>query len=580
MYLLAVAENAEQAMHGLSGIDYLALLVYLLAMLAMGIYFSLRQTSSDEYFLGQRSVPAVIVGISVVATLLSTITYLAAPGDMIQFGIYFMLGMLALPFWVFVVQRYWIPFFMRYRLTSVYEYAEMRFNYRVRALAASLFILMRFGWMGTIIYTAGRAVSTMTANMPRFLEQGTGITITQQQWLYTVMLAMGVIATGYTFLGGIRVVIWTDVIQFVVMIGGAIFAVVYIAAIEGTGPITWWREASVHWNSTGGAGSQFETARWWDPMAQRTVLFFVINAFFWRVCTHCGDQVATQRYFTTDGTKSALRSNLVNAAGDITLQVILGLVGLALLSFFVSRGAGGDLSLQTQQFGAAFDPANAAHAKDAYPVFIVNHLPPGLAGLLMAALFAAAMSSIDSGVNSTAAVVTTDFYRRLSKEPPQQVQIMRVARATTLCTGGAITLVAFAISWYASLDPRNENIIDLSVKIFNLFLGPLGAIFIVGIFLPRVGSAAMLLATTLGIGLSITLGYWKELVEVLGLAPEYVATVGPSALTITPTGAVATIIMAVLFSFMFRPPSKESIHGHTWWTRDAIRPPAKVVPTP
>lgn len=545
---------------GLGAIDYLVVLLYLAVMLAMGIYFSRRQTSSEEYFVGRRRLPPMVVGISIIASLLSTITYLAAPGDMIQYGIYFATGLLAVPFWLAVVQWFWIPFFMRYRLTSIYEYAEFRFSYPVRALAASIFIFMRFGWMGTVIYTAARAVAKMTENLPGYLYDWTGVTLTPTGWLYSVMILMGVIATGYTYMGGIRVVIWTDVIQFFVMMGGAVFAIAFIWYQTGTGPVHWWQQT---------AASTREPTDWfsWDLTADRVVLFFVLNTFFWRICTHCGDQVATQRYFTTDGIKSALKSNLYNVMGDVVLTVLLGLVGLALLSFFDTQSTPELAAEQAALFGGDFDPHNAAHAKDAYPKFIVYYLPPGLAGLVMAALFAAAMSSIDSGINSIAAVVTTDFYRRLRKAGDKPSNDLWIARTITFVTGVAITLVAFWITWYTSISPKNENIIDLSIRVFNLFLGPLGGIFMVGVFLSYVRTASMLIGTLGGLTCSIMLGYWDLFFE----------TTGPSVLLVTPVSTVVTFALSALAGAVqyaiSGPPEKSKLRGHTWNSRGAITEP-------
>ena len=453
---------------GLSNIDYLVVFAYLGLMLAMGFYFSGRQTSSEEYFVGRRRLPSLVVGISIVATLLSTITYLAAPGDMIQHGLAFATSILALPLWLAVVLRYWVPFFMRYRLTSIYEYVALRFNSAARMLTAVLFICMRFGWMGMIIFTASQAIASMTAEVPRSMSGALDSYTAEVAWLYALMLAMGAVATIYTFYGGIRVVIWTDVLQFVVMMGGALFAIGYVWFTRGTGPVQWWQHAMGieraapvligFGQSDGGATGLWsrltDGTNWFDFLtAQRTVLFVIMNAFFWRICTHCSDQVCTQRYFTTGGTKGALRSNLISGLGDFALTGLLAVVGLALLSLYTDPGP--PRSTETSSvvepiaaetaaaaFPDGFNPQKAEHAKAAYPVFIVDFMPAGLAGLLMAALFAAAMSSFDSGVNSIAAVVTVDFYRPLRSGAADATAEMRVARRTTLAAGATSTLVA------------------------------------------------------------------------------------------------------------------------------------------
>jgi len=587
---------------GLTGVDYLVVVGFLGAMVAMGIYFSLRQTTSEEYFVGKRNLPPLVVGLSLVATLLSTITYLAAPGDMIQHGLAFATMILSVPFWLAVVLRYWVPFFMRYRLTSVYEYVEMRYSRAVRWLAASLFILMRFGWMGMIIYTATGAVAEMTADVPFRLASATGIELDHQQYFYVLIVALGLVATGYTFLGGIRVVIWTDVIQFLIMMGGALFAIGYVWYATGRGPVDWWNDAAQLERAApvwfGWSAAENDTSTWRNWLTtERTVFFVVLNAFFWRICTHCSDQVATQRYFSTAGVKEALRSNVASAIADFALVAMLGMVGLALLSFYsraqndaaarqsaatVGADPAGESSAADETgiapahsgaFPEGFNPARADHAKDAYPVFIVAYMPVGMAGLILAALFAAAMSSIDSGINSISAVVTTDFYRPIKEEKPDIIAEMRVARWATLITGVSITSVAFLISAVIAADPENRNIIDLSIRVFNLFLGPLASIFIAGIFLPWVGSTAAGLACVLGVALSIVLGFWEPLLRSAavtwpGLEPliEY----APSALLVTPGGTMLSVAIAAVLGILLRSPEADQIKGHTWWTRNQL----------
>ena len=572
--------------HGLSGLDYAIVVGYMAVMLGMGVYFSGRQTSSEEYFVGRRSLPPLVVGLSIVATLLSTITYLAAPGDMIQHGLAFATSILSVPLWLVIVLRYWVPFFMRYRLTSVYEYAGMRFNQATRWLSASLFILMRFGWMGMIIYTATGAVAQMTADAPQRIGAWTGVELTPPQYFYALLIGMGLIATFYTFLGGIRVVIWTDAVQFVVMVGGAVFAIGYIWYATERGPLAWWHDATrlqraaPVWFGWQASGTRPAWLAWMT--SQRTVFFVVLNAFFWRICTHCSDQVATQRYFSTAGVRQALRSNVVSAVGDFALVATLGLVGLALLSFYTRSSVVAATASETSgewnpaaltAFAGGFDPTNADHAKDAYPIFIVEYMPAGLAGLIMAALFAAAMSSIDSGINSISAVVTTDFYRVAASEGASPQTEMRVARWTTLATGVAITLVAFLITAVIAADPQNRNLVDLSIRVFNLFLGPLAAIFIAGIFFPWVGSAAIIAACIFGSGFSVLLSFWGPLFAALAAtfpSLEGLAAAAPSPLLVTPLSTTLTVFAAALLGGLLPSPSPASTMGHTWWTRHLL----------
>jgi solute:Na+ symporter, SSS family len=535
---------------GLGLVDGGVIAIYLLAMIVVGLYFSRGQTSNEEYLLGKRNMSPLLVGISLVATLVSTISYLATPGDMIQHGVAFATTVLAVPLWLTVILYVWVPFFMRYRFTSIYEYVELRFNRAARSLAAGLFILMRLGWMGLIIYTAGRAVAQMTANAPAALADRFGAHISPEQWLYLIMIVMGLTTTAYTYLGGIRAVIWTDFAQFTVMTAGVLFTIGYIWSTTGAGPVRWWHDAAQHRH---GMLTWFSS----DLTVERTAFLVILDTFFWKICTHCSDQVATQRYFSTRGTKEALRSNVIAALADFLLIGLLGVLGLALVSFYSSP------ERASAVFGGTFDPLNADHAAQAFPRFVVDCLPIGMAGLVVAALLSAAMSSISSGINSVSAVVVTDFRRRANSTAAGGRETSR-AREYSLITGGAITGIAFLIALVIAADPRNRNIIDLSQKVFNLFLGPLGGLFIAGVFFPFVGSAAAIVATIFGVALAIVVCFAKEMFRLPHGAPV---------LLVTPTTTVATVLAAVLLGSIFPRPDRRRIDGHTWWTRHKIRPP-------
>jgi solute:Na+ symporter, SSS family len=528
---------------GLGLLDLGAVILYLLAMLGIGLYFSRRQTSADEYLLGSRGMNPFLVGISLIATLLSTITYLASPGDMIQHGPAFATGVLAMPLWLAVVSLFWIPFFMRYRFTSIYEYAELRFSRTARLCAACMFVLFRLGWMSLIVYTAGRAIAEMTENIPTALAQQMGIAISSEQWFYTLMLLIGITTTGYTFFGGIRAVIWTDFAQFVIMIAGVLLTIGFIWLQTGDGPLGWWHEASQQ---------RHEMITWFsiDPTVERTVFLVVLDTFIWRICVQCSDQVATQRYFSTSGVSSALRSNVVAALADFVILGLLGLLGLALLHYYSHPDRAAAV------FGGPFDPKSSDDAMRAFPKFIVHALPQGLAGLVLAALLSAAMSSISSGINSISAVLLTDFRRRPSSD--NSASETSLARRFSLLTGLFVTGSAFFVAFVIASDPKKQNIIDLSNMIFNLFVGPLGGLFIAGMFLPWVGGVAALLGTAVGLSVAAVLAFWGDWFD-LGTAP--------STLLITPLALLATVVIAGLLGFVLSRPDRRLTDGHTWWTR-------------
>ena len=232
---------------GLQPIDYIIVFVYMTGMMCVGVYFARRQTNIQDFFVGGRRMPWLATGLSLIATLMSTLTYLGAPGEMIKHGIGQSVALLALPFSFAVVGFLWVPFYMRLNLTSAYEYLERRFGTGARILGVTLYLYMRFVWMGTIVFTASRAVAEITqdtAPQAIFKLSGGLIEFNSGGWFYFVLISTGIVSTLYTMLGGIAAVIWTDVVQFVVLFIGAVATLLIIGVDTGTGPVTWFREVT------------------------------------------------------------------------------------------------------------------------------------------------------------------------------------------------------------------------------------------------------------------------------------------------------------------------------------------------
>jgi Na+/proline symporter len=274
----------------------------------------------------------------------------------------------------------------------------------------------------------------------------------------------------------------------------------------------------------------------------RTVLWVLLTAFFWEVCTHCSDQVALQLYFTTESASAARRTALVNYVLNASMTALLVLVGMALLTFYLRST--GELPPGVE------DPRSAAFADKIFPYFIAHALPTGLAGLVVAGVFAVAQSSIDSGINSSATVITIDVILKLRGRPMGQAAELWVARGLTIGLGAVVTAVAALIS----VTTGKFNIIDMQMRSFNCVLGPLGAIFMAGILLPHVGGRAIFTAGILGAITGGLLGY-GELIP--GLA-------SPSSLLVIPLSWLATFSLAALLGGLMPAPTPEQVRGLTW----------------
>lgn len=459
---------------GLHGIDYLVIILYFLAMIAIGVYFSGRQKSGEEYFIAGRSMPWMAVGLSLFSALLSTISYLAVPGETIHQGLAYCLSLLHIPFSYAVIYFVLIPFFMRLRVVSAYEYLERRFSRGVRMLGAGLFMLYCLGWMAAVVVTCSVGLHAMTG------------------WpLWIILLTNGLVSTLYTTLGGIRAVIWTDVSQAVLMLAGGFLTLAYVAASTSTTPADWWHD---------GAGIGHTNLLWFtfDPTVRTSVLWITLNMFFWMICTHGSNQVALQRYFTLSEPRQARRMLLIKMVAEILMTFLLVATGFALLSFYTRK---------PELLPAGLELTRKSDSDRIFPHFIAYQLPMGISGGVVAALFAAAMSTISSGVNSMAAVFAVDFVagaKRLRTRDPEQV---RLGFWFTALSGLAIT----ALAWALTQLPAGINFIDLMQMAFNFLLGGMGGLFFIGMFLPRCTSRSAILATLTGLTSGFLLAYWKPL---------------------------------------------------------------------
>jgi solute:Na+ symporter, SSS family len=488
------------AADGFSTIDSLVVLAYLAAMLAMGIRIARRNSSTEDFFVGGRSLPAWAVGISLIASLLSTITYLGLPGEMFRTGVGFLTRQLPLPLVLATVWFVWIPFFMRLKLTSAYEYLEHRFDYRTRCVGAVFCILLLLGWISVVVLTASEAMVKI-ADLDLAWFFGTNTKEFADADMHLLILGVGAFSILYTTLGGLRAVVWTDVVQFFVLVGGAIFTIGTIAYQTDTGLSEWLSYSSEY---------KHETVEWitFDVSDRSSVLFISVGMMFWTVCTHGANQVALQRYFSVKSVREARKTFLVNAFSSLGLGILLAAVGIALMYFvFNDASVSGDMLQAKNNLDSADIVARSQAQKSVFPLFIRMYLPDGLRGLVVAALFAAAMSTIDSGANSISAIITMDFIRPNSSSARSTKYELRQARFMTGAMGVVVVLSTVGL-YHLS---KGTNIIDLCQKGFNCFLGPLCALFVLGMFSKRAVPSTVIPAVIIGEIVGVSASYSMEL---------------------------------------------------------------------
>ena len=487
---MSIVENNQG---GLTFIDVTVIVTYLLIMLYMGLKIARKQRSTEDFFVGGRDLPAWAVGISLFASVMSTILYLGQPGEMFRTGLSFLTRNLPLPLILIVVCFVWIPFFMRLRLTSAYEYLERRFNYSVRALAAIFCLLLIFGWISVVVLTASMALVEITrieAILPFINDADSAV--------YATILGVGAFSIFYTTLGGIRAVIWTDVIQFFVLLIGALFTMGAVAWMTSSNVGDWVEVSQTY---------KHEEVQWfdWDVRNRSTVFSISLSLFMWMVCTHGANQMAMQRYFTVRNVKAARISYVISAVAALALGVILAGVGISLMYFIQQY----DLPASAGILSDIRSVRNVAQ-DSVFPQFISIYMPSGLRGLVVAALFAAAMSTIDSGANSASTILTVDFIRRFDPNSEAGQLELKRARIMTACMG--VLVVGYTIALYEL--SKGSDIISLAQKGFNCFLGPLGALFVLGMFVKKATPIAVIPAFILGEIVGVSASYSTELFDV------------------------------------------------------------------
>lgn len=455
-------------------IDIGIVLAYLAGTCVLGARMGRRERSGDEYFLAGRRMPWFLVGISILATMLSTITYLSLPGEVIKYGLGFLCVLFAYPLVYPVFAYVCIPQLFRLPATSVYEYLETRYDHSVRTAVALVFLATRVTWVAGIVYTSAFALAGIT-----------GVSI------YAYVLLIGVSTTYYTTHGGVRGVIWTDAAQFFLLFGGALLMPLYVFAKTGAGIAAWWSQFAE-------AGHLRVQVFSWDPAVRLTVVGAILQRFFFTICTHSADQVAAQRYFTTPSADKARRSFLTYLVSSAATSLLLALCGLSLFSFYRARSP-----LSTSQFRQQV----AERADQLLPTFIAQELPVGLAGLMVAAVLAAGMSSLSSGINSLSAVALVDFVERM---PIGSAAVLRNHKALSALIGLGIT--GAALGYCAVVQGMRWNLLEANLRLGTVLTGPMAVPFLAGILFRSPGARAALFGLLTSSATGIALAFGKGVV--------------------------------------------------------------------
>ena len=439
-------------MIGFTTLDLAVLVLYLVATTAWGAWLGRGQKGGTDYFLGSRSLPWVAVMLSVVATETSTLTFLSVPGVSYAGSLVFLQLTLGYLTGRIVVSFVFLPAYYRGELTTAYALLEARFGLGARRFTSGIFMLTRL---------LADSVRLFATAIPLALITG---------WPYPTSIAViGVLTVIYTYFGGIKAVVWVDAVQMSLYLVGAIVA---IAAIQMAVP-GGWSEVIV---SADIAGKMQVLDFSWNLTTPYTIWAGVLGGAVFTMASHGTDQLIVQRLLTCRDQRSAQKA-LIGSGVVVIFQFMVFLVlGLGLWSFYGGRD---------------FDSTDAIFA-----TFIVEQLPPWVTGLLIAGVFAAAMSSLSSSINSLASASAYDYWAPFVGARDDEARILRAGKVFTLIwaallIGGAITFIPLS---------QGTSAVEVALGVAALVYGGLLGVFALGVLTKRPGQRAAIFGIVVGIG--------------------------------------------------------------------------------
>jgi len=423
-------------------------------MVGVGFYFASRNKTTDDFFRGGKHIPWWAAGCSIFATMLSSLTFTGIPSKAFAQDWVYAVGNMMIPVVAFVGVFVALPFYRRLDVTSAYEYLEKRFSRNVRLFGSASFTLYHIFRMAVVMSLTGLAMAVATPLTP---EQS--------------VLLMGVLSILYCTMGGIEAVIWTDTIQTVVLLGGALLAMILLIAgtdggLSGSTQVALeadkFRIANFHWDVTS---------------AQLALWVIVIGGIGQNISSYTADQAVVQRYMTTPTERLAARAIWTNAIMAIFATALFFGIGTALFAFYHSHPDRLDPTITTDQI---------------FPLFVAKEMPVGIAGLIVAGIFSAAQSTVSTSMNSTATTVVTDFMRpfRVCKS---ERGYLTLARFITFVMGVIGTLLGLVF-----VDPEIKSLFDAFIKVIGLFMGVLGGLFVLGVLPRRANSFGALTGALVG----------------------------------------------------------------------------------
>lgn len=460
----------EDMTGGVGTLDYIAIGGYLATLLGIGAWFSREKGDTEVYLLGNRSMSWWVVGVSYMISLLSTMSLVAVPGEVYNHGLTLIIRNFVAPFAIVATFFLFIRFYFKTKVFTPFQYLEERFDVRIRVIASLVFWFSRLTYLSLVLFASAK-VFEGASNWPVPL----------------TIIVVGLISIVYTTIGGIRAVIWTDVTQFVVLAFG--LGIVFAFALY---DVPGGLPGAISYSFENGRGMDevLDPAFYsFDPHLRITLWVIIIGIIGEAMFYNSSDQIAIQRLLSTSGYQQAKKALYTSVILGLPVACVLWLLGLAIFAFYghqpeALRPASGDLALFR---------------------FIGQQLPSPIPGLILAAMLAAVMSTLDSGINSLATVATKDFYLRLFRRSASEAQQVRFSCRMTIVTGIFATTMGLVIS--QSSGSMGETMIEAGT-IWGAFIGVIAPVFLLGVTTRSVGAVHALVAMVAGWVCTIPMIVW------------------------------------------------------------------------
>lgn len=481
-------------------LDIIVFFVYIVGIAVFGGSFFKKNKTSSSYTVGNNDIPGWVITMSIFATFVSSISYLALPGNAYQSNWNAFVFSLSLPIASYIAARFFVPLYRKVNSPSAYTFMEQRYGPWARVYVSFCYLLTQLMRIGTILYLLALTLNAIA---------GWDIT--------TIIILTGLVVTLYSMLGGISAVLWTDAIQGIILIAGAVVCVGYILFSMPEGPSQVFQVALD--NEKFGLGS-FSL-----DLSQPTFWVVLVYGIFINLQNYGIDQNYVQRYMASKSDKEAQRSALMGGLLYVPISALFLFIGTALYAYYQSA-ATLPVELQGENM-----------SDRVFPYFIVNALPAGISGLLVASIFAAGMSTISTSFNSSATVFLTDYYNKFVKKPVTDKQRMRVLYISST----VISIVGIAIA-IAMINVKSA--LDAWWKLASIFSGGMLGLFLLAIFSRHKNSIGAILGVIAGLIVIL----WLSLSNIF-LGPESLGNSFHTYLTIV-FGTVAIFLVGFLVSLI------------------------------